>query len=460
MIKAIFKDKEIRIFFIIAMLIGIAMSFIVSPWQVPDEQTHLYYIGGAIKCEEYDLRIEQSLGMDKRRVEWNPAEKTDWDQFVSALTKAPDYEMSEMLPKGFSLYAIRYAPAIIGMELAVILHLPTLWVLQFGELFALLFYVFVCSAALKKCPIKKTVMAIFMIAPMMMQGAGSLSYDAVAVPLLYWIICYVLHLRFEKEDITLKDMMLLILPWVWMSYIKVPYALVVLLGLMLPLNKFHIKIGKLEINEAFIRKYRWIALAVVVVLLAAALYILRDNVFIQVLYGVVTEIGRTIYLLGYTFITFYKELLVSSVGNFGWLNAAVCLEFAVLFYVVIFAITIFGKDNSKKIMTRWDRGVIWITFLMMTLITVFSMVHHTICNTYFWGDVANATYDIRKYLYMIPYIGGLQGRYFTPFISLFFVGFGSTEKLSGKVTKIIVGAFLLITYIYVFYILLNRFWIG
>jgi len=460
MLKAIFKDKEIRIFFIVAMLIGIAMSFIISPWQIPDEQTHLYYIGGAIKCEEYDLRIEQSLGMDKRRVEWIPTEKTDWDQFVHALTKQPDYEVSEMLPKGFSPYAIRYLPAIIGMELAVVFQLPTLWVLQFGELFALLFYVFVCSAALKLCPIKKPIMAIFMLAPMMMQGAGSLSYDAVAVPLLYWIICYVLHLRFEKEDITLKDMILLILPWIWMSYIKVPYALVVLLGLMLPIRKFHVRLGKIEVNEALIRKYRWIALAVVIVLIGIVLYLLRENMFIQVLYGVVTEPGRIVYLLGYTLLTFYKHLLQSSVGNFGWLNAAVYVEFAVVFYIIIFAITALGKDNSKKTMTKWDRGVIWTTFLAMTLITVFSMIHHTVCNTYFWGDVANATYDIREYLYKIPYIGGLQGRYFTPFISLFFVGFGSTEKMSKKVTTIVVGVFLILTYIYVFDILLNRFWIG
>lgn len=459
MIKAIFKDKEIRIFFIVAMLIGIAMSFIISPWQIPDEQTHLYYIGGAIKCEEYDLRIEQSLGMDKRRVEWLPWEKTDWNQFLSALTKAPDYEVSEMLPRGFSLYAIRYAPAIIGMELAVILNLPTLWVLQLGEIFALLFYVLVCSAGLKLCPIKKPIMAIFMLAPMMMQGAGSLSYDAVVVPLLYWIICYVLHLRFEKEDITLKDMLLLIIPWIWMSYIKVPYAMIVLLGLMLPLEKFHVKIGKLEIDEAFIRKYRWIALAVLIALVALVLFVFRKNAFIQVLYGVVTEVGRTIYLLGYTFLMFYEVLLVSSVGNFGWLNTPVPFGFAMLFYVVIAGITVFGKDDSKKKMRRWDRLVIWMTFLCMTLITVFSMIHHTICNTYFWGDVANATYDIRQYMYMIPYIGGLQGRYFMPFISLFFVGFGSTEKMSKKATAIVVSAFLLITYIYIFYILLHRFWI-
>lgn len=455
-----FKDKEIRIFFIVAMLIGTVMSFVVSPWQIPDEQTHLYYIGGAIKCEEYDLRIEQSLGMDKRRVEWDPEQKTDWDQFVSALTKAPDYKVSEMLPQGVSLYAIRYLPAIIGMELAVVLNLPTLWVLQFGEFFALLFYVFVCSMALKYCPIKKPVMAVFMLAPMMMQGAGSLSYDAVAVPLMFWIICYVLHLRFEKEDITLRDMLLLILPWIWMSYIKVPYALIVLLGLMLPLEKFHVRIGKLEIEETFIRKYRWIALAVVLVLIGTGLYLFRENMFIQVLYGVVTEPGRIIYLLGYTLLMFYDHLLISSVGNFGWLNASVCLGFAIVFYVVIFAITTLGKDGSQKVMTKWDRTVIWGAFLATTLITVFSMVHHTVCDMYFDGDVANATYDIREYLYKIPYMGGLQGRYFTPFISLFFVGVGSTEKMSKKMTYVVVGGFLLITYLYVFAILLHRFWIG
>ena len=233
------------------------------------------------------------------------------------------------------------------------------------------------------------------------------------------------------------------------------------MGLMLPLHKFHVRFGKkFEINEAFIRKYRWIALGVVIVLMAIVLYVLRENMFIQVLYGVVMEPGRTVYLLGYTLLTFYKHLLQSSVGNFGWLNAAVYVEFAVVFYIIIFAITALGKDDSKKKMTKWDRGVIWGTFLAMTLITVFAMVHHTVCNTYFWGDVANATYDIREYLYKIPYIGGLQGRYFTPFISLFFVGFGSTEKMSKKVTIFVTAVFLFITYVNVFEILLHRFWIG
>lgn len=459
MLKKMFKEKEIRIFFIAAMLIGTVMSFLVSPWQIPDEQTHLRFIGTIIKCEEYDQRIAQSLGMDIGRIEWNPEQKTDWDQFVNALTKAPDYKVSEMLPHGFSLYTIRYLPAIIGMELAVVLNLPTLWVLQFGEFFALLFYVFVCSMALKFCPIKKPVMAVFMLAPMMMQGAGSLSYDAVAVPLMFWIICYVLYLRFEKEDITLQDMILLILPWIWMSFIKIPYALIVLLGLMLPLEKFHVRIGKLEIEETFIRKYRWIALAVVLVLIGAVLYLSRENVFIQVLYGVVTEPRRIIYLLISTVLTFGKHLLTSSVGNFGWLKAPVSLGFAVAFFVVIFGITALGKDGSKKVMTKWDRTVIWGTFLVLTLLTIFSMVHHTISVTYFGGEEFTS-YNIREYLYFIPYIGGLQGRYFMPFVSLFFVGFGSTEKMSKKVTGIFVGGFMLITYLYVFYILLQRFWIG
>ena len=204
MIKEIFKDKEIRAFFIVAMVIGIAMSFLISPWQIPDEDNHLTYIGGSFLNWNFVNNIEQSLGMDRGRVEWNIYEKVDVEQMLSAMTKAPDYEREEMLPNGILLYGLRYVPAMLGMFVAVVLHLPTFWVLQFGELFSLLFYVFICSIALKRCPMKKGVMAIFMLAPMMMQSASSLSYDAVATPLVFWIICDVLYLTYEKNEIILS----------------------------------------------------------------------------------------------------------------------------------------------------------------------------------------------------------------------------------------------------------------
>lgn len=460
MIKNLFVEKEIKYFAIISLIIGIIMSFLISPWQIPDEATHLQLISYSIHNPEFAQKITESLGMDQGRVEWNEMESTDINQFLSALLKKPDYTTSEMLPKGFSLAAIKYLPAIMGMELAIILQLPTLWVMQFGEIAALLVYVFVCSCALKFCPFKKPVLAVFMLAPMMMQGAGSLSYDSLATCLMFWIISYALYLTYEKETIQLNDIALLIVPWLLTTYIKLPNIFIVLLGLMFPLHKFHVKLGKIEIDEKFIRKYRWIALGILCVSVAVVVFILRGNRWIQILYGIVTEPARTIYLLYSTIQNFTGYLLISSVGNFGWLKAPVSVFFALLFYIIIFILAVISTDNSKKRLKRWDRGVIIITFLLLTLMTVFAMINHTIMITLFGSESSPEVYNIREALYWIPYIGGLQGRYFMPFISLFFIQFGSLEIISKKNTKILMGILVGVTYVYVTYVLLNRFWIG
>lgn len=460
MIKNLFAEKEIRYFAIITILIGVVMSFLISPWQVPDEATHLHLIGFYIENPEFASKITASLGMDQGRIEWITTEKTDVNQMLYAMTKAPDYTMSEMIPQGFSLGMIKYIPALLGMYVAIILQLPTFWVLQFGELFSLLAYVFICSWALKFCPFKKHIMAIFMLSPMMMQQAGSYSYDALAIPLMFWIICYVLHLRYEKETIELKDIVLLVFAWLLTTYIKVPYVMVVLLGLMLPINKFHIKIGSFEIEEKFIKKVRWPAIFILLVIVALGLYVFRNNVWVQVLYGVVVEFPRTIYLLYSTVRHFTGHLIVSSVGNFGWLNAPVSDFFGVMFYVTLFVFAVALKDNSAKRMTKWDRTVIWVAFLSLTLLTVISMVNHTIMITLFGSESATETYNIREALYQIPFIGGLQGRYFMPFLSLFFMQIGSIQLLDEKKTKVVVGLFAAVVYIYIGFILLNRFWIG
>ena len=460
MIKEIFKDTDIRAFFIVAMMIGLAMSFLISPWQIPDEDNHLTYIGGSFLNWNFVSNIEQSLGMDRGRVEWNIYEKVDVEQMLFAMTKAPDYEREEMLPNGILLYGLRYVPAMVGMFVAVVLHLPTFWVLQFGELFSLLFYVFICSIALKRCPMKKGIMAIFMLAPMMMQSASSLSYDAVATPLMFWIICDVLYLTYEKDEITFSDILWMIIPWLWITFIKVPLTFIVLLGLMLPIKKFNVKIGKLVVDEIFIRKYRWYALFVLIIVFAAAVFVLRTNRWVKVILGVIIEFPRTIYLLYRTMINFTDDLLISAAGNFGWLSAPVPLWFAIVFFVTIAGIALIGSDDSQKKFKRWDRVVILGTFLVLTLMTVFAMVDHMIVMTWYNGNELTPNYNIREELYRIDFVGGLQGRYFMPFVPLFLIQFGSFEKISKKGTKIAISVFLLLTYIYVAYVLLNRFWIG
>lgn len=460
MLKRLFEEKEIKIFACAALLLGIVMSFLISPWQIPDEGTHLYLIGYHMNNPEFAERITASLGMDSGRIEWNTSEKTDVDQMLYAMIKVPDYDRVDMLPKGISLSLLKYLPSIIGMELAIILQLPTFWVLQIGELFSVLTYILICCCALKVCPFKKGIMALFMLSPMMMQQAGSYTYDALAIPFMFWIICYVLYLRYEKETIELLDILLLLGAWGIVTYTKMPFTMIFILGLMLPLNKFHVRVGKLEIDEFFIKKVRWPLILVAMVIAVAMIYVLRNNQWIQILYGVVVEFPRTIYLLYSTLKHFTGHLIVSSVGNFGWLNAPVSNAFGVAFYVALFVFALILKDESSKKMTKWDRTVIWVAFLALSLLTTFSMIHHTVMMVLYGSESAPYTYDIRQALYYIPYIGGLQGRYFMPFISLFFMQIGSIELLNKKMSKMVLSLFTTIVYVYVGYILLNRFWIG
>ena len=63
------------------------MSFLISPWQIPDESTHLQLISYSIHNPEFAAKITNSLGMDQGRVEWIETEDTSIEQFLYALTK-------------------------------------------------------------------------------------------------------------------------------------------------------------------------------------------------------------------------------------------------------------------------------------------------------------------------------------------------------------------------------------
>ena len=103
MFKKLFQEKEIRLFILVAVLIGVIMSFMICAWQTPDETTHLYLIGYHTNNPEFSQNLINSLGMDCGRIEWDENASVDFGQLKSAMVKKPDYTVSEMIPKGFQL---------------------------------------------------------------------------------------------------------------------------------------------------------------------------------------------------------------------------------------------------------------------------------------------------------------------------------------------------------------------
>lgn len=452
-------EKETK-FAVIMFTFGLVMMFLIPTWQTPDEYTHLKYIGKTIGNENFADILAKDVGINGGRIMTHYEQKVDQKEMINALSKMPSYDKNDVLPRRMSLSILKHLPATIGILIGIVFGMPTFWVLQMGELFALAFYVFVCYYALKLVPIKKEVYTVILMMPMALQQAGGIGYDSVLLPICFFWISYVLHLKY-KEEISMKEMVLLFVLWGIITYIKMPYVFLILLIFILPIEKIKLRCGKIVINGNVVKRHLGVAALGVICMSAGTFYLLRKNFWIQLVVGLLKEWKRTIYLLKATIEMWGGSILRSSVGNFGWLDTPILPSVVVIVYIVIVLLaTTNGDKKNENTMTLRDRIVIWGTVSVLCLFTMFAMVNHTIMVTFYGSELAEGTYDIRTALYQIPYIGGLQGRYFLPYISLFFIPLPQLKQVKNRSVWSFVSIFETLLFGYIVYVLLARYWIG
>ena len=441
-------------------LMGFVMMNLVPTWQTPDEGTHLEMIGQEIgKDIDFANTLREDVGIEPNRIIRNFDEKVNVDEITSSMTREPQYSKSEMLPEKISLSFIRHFPATIGILVGILMGVPSYWVLFLGELFALIFYVAVCYKALQIMPIKKELFAVIMLMPMALHQAGSLNYDAVVIPLIFFMIAYVFKLKYQDE-IGLKDFVKLLVLWAIITYIKMPYAFLILLLLILPLDKIHIRIGKLDISGTLIKKIRLPICIIGIFLVGAAVYFLRNVFYVEMILSLILEWKRALFLFFQTGATHTKSMIISTVGNFGWLDTPVRFDFALVVFAMITALALVNNDNkTEKSLKTWDRVIIWGTAIALCVFTTTAMINHTVMTILYGYEWAEGTYDIRTALYQIPFIGGIQGRYFLPFVSLIFVPLPQIKKVNKKIIWGAVALFEIALFIYIIHKLLERHWI-
>ena len=444
----------------VMIVIGLLISFLIPTWQTPDEPAHLLMIAQSVHNEKLSENIEKEIGSNDGELQFVKfGEKVNKSKFKKAMTKSPEYTRTEMMPKGISVSIVKHLPATVGIYLGLMIGLPSYWVLQLGEVFALLFYLYICYRVLRYMPVKKEVMFLIMMSPVAIQQAGSLGYDAVLLPLCFLFISYVMYLDFSSEKIELKNMAALLIMLGFITYLKVPYFFLAIMCLTLPLGKIKIQIGRLEINESFIVKLRKIIIPAGTVVFVAGVYVFRHNVWIQIIYGMVAEPRRGLYLLKETIATWHQYIIISTVGNFGWLDTPMRYSVVIAVYILFLVFAFINSDKEKKKSFSIGGAVIvWGTFLVMTLLIMLSMVNHTIMVILFGAENLNKTYHIREALYQIPYIGGLQGRYFIPFIPLMFLPVPQVKQVKRSSMIVIISVFQIFIYGYSIALLLRRYW--
>lgn len=455
------NNKGYVIFASVLMIWGLFMSFLIPIWQIPDENTHLRLIGQSVKNDNLFSCLYEDCELDFGRVAFHAEEQIDVSTWKKAMTKAPAYTFDEVAPRGIDISIIKRLPATLGVLLGLVLRLPTFWVMQLGELFALIFYTVISTLALKLMPVKKELFAMLMLIPMALQQAASISPDAVLIPVINLFIAYIFYLRFDKKSVKIVDLVFAILLCMIITYIKLPYVFFVFLILMIPLQKIEIRIRDKQLSVKTLRIGLTVFVCLVAVMSVAVVYYFKDNVFVQVVYGFLTETKQAVWLLYNTVRTWGKSLLISSIGNFGWLDTPVATWFMILSFAILIALAVLDSAESvrtgNKIAAR-DRIVCWMTFFILVFFTMLSMVNHTITITLYGYETETAGYNIHEALYLIPYIGGLQGRYFLPFFPLFFSVLPTAKDIGRNKRKCILLFTICVSVIYVSLILAKRYY--
>lgn len=454
------KNKIIsveKVFAIYIFVAGLFFSVLIPAWQVPDEYSHLSMMMENTGNSGFEDTFFHNFGMNADRVRHNEEERLYFYELKDAITVKPAYE--PIYPKALNLDIIDRLPATIGFYIGMLFRVSPIINMELADLFALMFYTVSCYYAIKIMPIKKEVLGIFMAMPMAIQQAASISYDAVLLPVIYIFISYIFYIKYESKTVRLKDITVLFVCLLIIANIKIPYVLLVGLIFIIPLDMFYIQIGKKLINKKILIKCRIPVIIIGIIASVFVLYLKQDSIYIRIILGTTCELKRTIELIFDTIIDKYEFLLTTSVGGFGWLDASVSVAFVVFFYLFILLLSLTKNGIDKNEIRIMESFILMVLFCVMTHFTFISMFNHTVTITRDGYEHSLGNYNVIEMLYSIPYIGGLQGRYFIPFIPLIYYAMPGKIKIHKYVKNISIMLFELITFGYSILVLLNRYWV-
>ncbi len=470
-ISNFYKKNDInKTFVIFTFVIGVFSSFLIPFNEIPDEVTHINYI-----YDERGLNLEYSdINSDyfgTPDVMENNSNKINYSQYFD-LSKKINTNFKVGIPK---VTIVRHFPQMIATAIGEIFHLPMVIYLALAELFALVFYIYICNKAISLMPFKKNVLMFIMLLPVCIQQMASFSYDVVLNSFCFLYFATVFYLKFKKEKIKGFDLLKLLSYVLIISICKIPYGILGLLLLILPLDKieitcFHMSIDFEKLKKVFVKHKVIYCFTLSIVILLSLFFVY--NVLISISIGRILissfiNFWSTLSLMGRSIHIFLSYYFQSIVGNLGIFNIKTPLFFEIFIYFSLLFITfsccLYPKNKNNKIkFSKFDLFIIYFLIIIMIYIIILSMFEWTL----YIAGVSNynnlSMSDIKNYIQVLPFIGGVQGRYFLPIIPLICFTCNS-EKLSNIVSKLSPYSYQFIYYvslaIYFILTMIIRFWI-
>jgi uncharacterized membrane protein len=417
----IWFNKTENTFLIISGLFGLISIFMNPILVVPDESTHLAFsysmfscnahvpkfvnvyddhqnIADSIRENNYIQYFTKKVNLDSNCFTVNIKEKK------SNIVYGNNTAVTGSIVKHFANF-----PAAIGVLIGREVWPTEGGIVLLGRLTNFALFIAVVYFILKKVKFGKLVFLFIAITPMVIQQMASLSYDVLNLIAIFAFVAFCINLAVQKSKPSKNQYIQSIGIVLLLSVSKPNNLLMIPLLLAIIAEKYHhpqllnIKNFINSIKQRWgTTKYRTVTISTILVITAFILYMLSELISVQRL--IATVLNTVLYIN----VNGQLDPIATTgvVGNFGWLTYRFP-EWIVILWFVVLTIVLLGYKAPKlsRRLSFWALA----TFLLL-------------CASVF-GAIG---YD--QYIHGSNVLLGVQGRYFTPLLTLLILVFAGLRQ--------------------------------
>lgn len=340
------SNNYIKNIIVIASTISLLFVITIDVNNTIDEKKHFMsaYCVSTGQFSYQDAKLDRAFMEMGHLIKYTNIEELFENNFEENLIE--DYNKNDIPSTPADYNPILYVPSGIGIFIAKLLSNNMADIYFAGRIFNLISYVALIVMSLKILPYKKNTFAVIALMPMLFALGSVYTIDAVTMGLVSIFVAYCLRLK-EKENINLKEILIILLLFVLLSLAKsMAYIFVAIIVFMLPLIKI------LKQNT---KKIPYIIIAIVVAL--ALVYILNSSKEISAdpRGGDTNSIEQIKYMISNPIKTIKLGVnhIKLTLMNYNWLTGlnhkiyfSEMADYITLF-ILIFVLYVSVTDNSK-----------------------------------------------------------------------------------------------------------------
>ena len=435
-IKDTIKENIENAYIVLATFFGIAMLFLIPPFNVPDEGAHFIksfetsYINNNDGGYSHLPKSIEDFFYKYVQGSHDGSTKYNGKNYLSDFLQNGEYDVRSENIKDYTntkfLSVVPYIPSIITIAIARIINLSPLLLVVIGKFTNLLITITLCYLALKKISCFKKVLFVIALFPIFLQQAGAINMDWLTNLSSLLIVVSVFYYRQTEKEIGIKDIALMSLIAIILAYCKFGYFPILLMVLLIPNEKFKDK------KYAIIFKTLFIVLpSLLSYLQNSSLGISNDSPYYHIEYA----LSHPFSAMKVYFATAFERMPLDIFrGLFDGFGVSTQWHSSLVMYVLIalYVLLIASSGNGEKQFNWKERTLMLILSFLMICIIYSAMFFGW---TYFGA----------------PTIDGLQPRYFIPPVILIYLAITNNAiKLDVKNKNIIYSFSMIAIYLLCF----------